>query len=195
MNTIQLRPALKEESRLVAEFYRIASDGVADYIWSLFAQPGEDLLDVGAQRYAREDTDFSYQNCTMVDVNGDVAGMLIAYPMGPDAGQSDLDQIDPVLRPFAILEEPNSYYICGVALHDAYRGQGLGSQLMARAEADAIDHCLGKTSLIVFEENAGAKRLYDRLGYHVVKQETLVPHPLIRHLGEAFLMVKKLESY
>lgn len=160
MNSIEFRPARKKESRLIAEFYRIASDGVADYIWTQLAEPDADILAVGARRYELEDTEFSYRNCTMLDVDDAVAGMLIAYPMSSDAGQADLSQIDPIMRPFAILEEPNSYYICGVALRETYRGQGLGTQLMTRAEADARSCSLTKTSLIVFAENTG------RVGEH-----------------------------
>lgn len=69
MNNLQFRPAEKSDCRAIAFLYSISSDGVADYIWTKLAQPGEDILDVGRRRYEREDTLFSYQNCTVVIVN------------------------------------------------------------------------------------------------------------------------------
>jgi hypothetical protein len=43
---IQFRSAQRSDCRLIASLYSISSDGVADYIWTKLAQPGEDILDV-----------------------------------------------------------------------------------------------------------------------------------------------------
>ena len=84
----QFRPARREDCRKIAELYGISSDGVADYIWRKLAAPGEDPLMVGERRYAREDTVFSYRNCVVAEKDGEVIGMLVAFPMEPepDAG-------------------------------------------------------------------------------------------------------------
>jgi ribosomal protein S18 acetylase RimI-like enzyme len=186
-----VRPADKADAAAIAALYRISSDGVADYIWTRLAEPGEDLLDVGRRRYERENTPFSYQNCTLVEIDGEVAGMLVAFPMHVDP---DAVETDPVLAPYGELEEDGSYYVCGVALFPAFRGRGLGTRLMRLAEEQARARRLGKLSLIVFEANAGAKRLYERLGYREVARAAIVPHPLIRHTGDAVLMVKELRA-
>ncbi len=184
------RPARKSESRIIAQLYSTASDGVADYVWTQLAQPGEDILDVGTRRYARDDTEFSYRNCTMAEVGGEVAGMMVAYSMthNPDP---DPD-MDPVLRPFAILEQPDSYYICGVAIYPQYRNHGLGSRFIEIAQHDALARDLAQLSLIVFENNTRAKRLYERHGFYETARQPVVPHPLIHHTGDALLMVKDL---
>jgi ribosomal protein S18 acetylase RimI-like enzyme len=173
------RPARKSESRVIAELYRISSDGVADYIWTQLAEPGEDVLDVGARRYARENTDFSYQNVTVAVVDDKVVGMLAAYALGPaEQPGTEFDfNIDPVLRPFAILEQPNSYYVSGVAVFPEYRGSGIGGRLMQIAFDEARVRALPQVSLIVFEKNVGAKRLYDRLGFREVMRFTTVATP------------------
>lgn len=87
-----------------------------------------------AARYERENTCFSYQNCTVAEVAGKVVGMLVAFPMHVDPTEVEND---PVLSPYAILEEDDSYYICGVALFPDARGQGVGSQFMRLAEEQA----------------------------------------------------------
>jgi len=190
MNDPVFRPARRQDCPEIAALYRISSDGVADYIWSKLAGPGEDPLVVGQRRYAREDTVFSYLNCTVIEHAGRVIGMLVAYPMHVDP--SDVET-DPVLAPYSKLEVDDSYYICGMALMPEYRGQGLGTRLLALAEEQAGEKGFDKLSLIVFEQNAGAKRLYDKHGYSEVGRAAVYPHPLIHHTGDAILMVKELE--
>lgn len=183
------RPATKADCAAIARLYSISSDGVADYVWTKLAAPGEDILDVGRRRYEREDTLFSYQNCTVVDVDGRVAGMLVAFPMHVDPNYVESD---PVLAPYGALEEDNSYYICGMALFPEYRGQGIGTGLLALAEQHAREKGFSRLSLIVFEKNAGAKQLYERSGYRETKRAAVHPHPLIHYTGDALLMVKDL---
>ena len=60
---VEFRSAVRADAREIARLFQITSEGAADYIWSQLAQPGQDLLDVGAIRYARDDVDFSWQNC------------------------------------------------------------------------------------------------------------------------------------
>jgi len=51
---------------------------------------------------------------------------------------------------------------------------------------------LNKLSLIVFEQNAGAKRLYERLGYREVARKAIYPHPLVHFTGDAILMARDI---
>ena len=187
---IDFRPARRTESRTIAELYRISSDGVADYVWSRLAEPGEDVLDVGARRYAREGTDFSYQNVTLAVVDGQIVGMMAAYVIEPrTASNSDAD-VDPVLLPYTTLEQINSVYISGMALFPAFRGRGIGTQLLDRAVAKANALGLSQLSLIVFEQNVGARQLYERYGFRETMRAPIVAHPLIHCRGDALLMVR-----
>ncbi len=190
MNQERFRPARKEDCATIAALYRISSEGIADYIWTRIAEPGEDVLEVGRRRYERQGTTFSYENCTIVEVGGEIAGMLVAFPMHVDP--SDEEERDPVLAPYSKLEEDASYYICGMALFPAYRGRGIGTRLLELAEAHAREKGFDKLSLLVFEHNAGARRLYQRAGYEEVDRAPLYPHPLVHHTGDVLLMVKRI---
>ena len=188
MNEPSIRPAARAECRTIAELYRISSDGVSDYVWSKLAEPGEEILDVGQRRYEQEDSLFSYRNAEVVERDGDVVGMLVSFPMHADPGYVESD---PILAPYSRLEEPDSYYICAMAVLPEFRGQGIGARLLQLAEEKCRRAGLSKLSLIVFEANAGAKRLYERHGFVETAREAVVPHPLIRYEGDALLMVKQ----
>jgi len=109
MKQFIIRPAINTECRTIAELYSISSDGVADYIWTKMSQPGENIIDVGTRRYQQEDSAFSYRNCSVVEIDGQVAGMLVTFPMYVDPDKPEEE--DPVLAPSSRLEEDNSYYI------------------------------------------------------------------------------------
>ncbi|MGH1441649.1 MAG: GNAT family N-acetyltransferase [Cellvibrionaceae bacterium] len=189
MEKITIRPAMKKDCRKIAELYSISSDGVADYVWTKIAEPEEEIIQVGTQRYERENTDFSYQNCTIAETEGKAAGMLLAFPIHVD---NDYKEEDPVLAPYFELEEDNSYYISSIALFPEHRNKGIGKQLMTLAETHAKEQGFNTLSLIVFEQNSGAKHLYEQLNYQERKRTPVYPHPLIRFTGDAFLMVKEL---
>jgi ribosomal protein S18 acetylase RimI-like enzyme len=184
-----LRPAGKEDCRRIAELFRMASGGVSDYVWLQMAPlfPGAPLLEIGARRYEREGVPFSYQSCTIAEYGGEVIGMCHAYVM--EAREKGDVEHDPVLRPFAELELPDSLYIAGLAVSPTFRGQGLGSRLLGAARREARAWGIRQLSLLCFEQNEAARRLYERSGFRVVDRRRIVPHPLIRHRGNVLLMV------
>lgn len=189
---LTLRPANGRDSRTIAELYQMAAGGVADYIWQDLAEDGESILDAGARRFAREGESVSFENCTMAEAAGEVAGMIHTYGVGElDPVPDDMD---PVLLPYCELEEPHSLYIMGIACRPEFRGRGIGTRLMARAEQHARNLGLGSLSLIAFEENTGSVRLYERLGFTTTARRAIVPHELIKYGGDALLMVAPVDT-
>ncbi len=185
---VLVRPASRRDCRSIAELFLIASDGLAEYIWRQSGPGQASPLDIGEQRYAREDALFSYRNCLIADVHGSVAGMLHSFPMQPPSGR-EAEPPDPVLRPYTELEDYGSLYISGIAVFPAYRGLGIGSRLLAEAHAAARRSGHPRVSLICFENNHGAMRLYRRLGYREIDRRPLVPHPSLRYRdGDAVLL-------
>jgi len=188
--SITYRPAVKQDARRIAELYSLASDGISDYIWSKQARPSDNLLDIGQKRYERRNTAFSYENCLVAEVEGgNVVAVLLAYEM-----QEDFDYVedDPVLKPFWLLEEPNSFYIAGLAVEASWRRRGIARILMQMAEEKCREKKMPALSLIVLEDNTIAHGFYQRLGYREVMRKPIVPHPLIHYTGDALLLVKAL---
>jgi len=193
------RPATEADAAQLAAFYRIASGGVSLCVWRTLRDeyPGLSLLEIGARRYGRLDSPFSFRNSVIVEVDGETAGMLHAYPEDPpsdDAAEAarEAEALPAVLRPYRVLEAPGTWYISAVVLHERYRGRGLGTEMMRLAEQQAAARGHDAISLIVFEQNAGAVRLYERLGYREARRAAIVPDELIDYTGDAILMVKRL---
>lgn len=192
-DTVTIRPARKADCGAIAELFRISSDGLADYIWGqLEVGAGRSLLEIGRARYEREGVAFSYQHCLVADRQGVVVGMLHSFPMEP-AEDPCSEPADPILAPYAALEDYGSLYVSGVAVRAPDRGRGIGHRLLAAAETRAADLGLPRISLICFEANEGATRLYRRLGFSETDRRPLVPHPCLKYdQGDAVLLVRDL---
>ena len=69
----------------------------------------------------------------------------------------------------------NELRFCRVAIHPDQRGKGLG-QSMIESALEAAKQIPDVTiiSLAVFQQNIGAKRCYDKVGFQVVDKEPSV---------------------
>jgi len=191
--TASFRAAIKEDCYEIARLFRIASDGVADYVWSKLAPkyPGLAPLEIGALRYASEEGNFSYKNCMVAEQDRAVIGMLSTFPIKDEQEAGDAPA-DLVLEPYEELEIPGSFYVCALALFPRFRGRGLGTEMLSIAREQARERGFSTLSLLVFEQNEGALRLYKRNGFKVVDQAQVVPHNLIHHTGDVLLMASKV---
>jgi GNAT superfamily N-acetyltransferase len=187
MSAVTIRPAVREDSADIARLFLLSSDGLAEYIWAQIAEPGESLESVGSARYAREGVAFSYENCQVAEEDDRVIGMVHSFPMTEDPGAEP--EADPVLRPYAELEDYGSLYISGLALFETHRNKGIGTRLHEAARDRAKSLHLPQLSLICFERNEGAMRLYRRLGYKEIDRRAIVPHPALHYAdGDAVLL-------
>jgi len=190
---LDIRWARREEAGDIARLFLVSSDGLAAYIWSRMDMPGLSLEEIGAARYARTGTAFSYENCLVALSRGEVVGMAHAFAMDadPDAPEED----DPVLRPYSELEDPGSLYVSGLAVHAPYRGRGIGSELMDCVDGLALAKGLPRISLICFEGNERALRFYRRRGFREIARRPIVPHPSLHYSdGDALLLVRECRT-
>ena len=120
--------------------------------------------------------------------------MAHSFPM--DADPAAEPETDPVLRPYAELEDYRSLYLSGIALFAEHRGQGIGTKLMAAVDERARAVNRPRVSLICFEPNEGAMRWYRRLGYQELARRALVPHPLLHYsAGDAVLLARGVGGF
>jgi ribosomal protein S18 acetylase RimI-like enzyme len=191
---VRLRPATREDAELLARLIDIAGEGFGTYLWSQSAAPGETALDVGRRRAQREDGGFSYRNATLAEVDGKVAALLLGYRLADPYDAGDLQSVPATVRPLIELEAeaPGTWYVNALAAFPEYRGKGLGTLLLAEAENSARKTRVSSLSIIVAEQNEGAKRLYERAGYRAVARRPVVTFPGFAHTGDWLLMTKRV---
>ncbi len=188
------RDARRDDALALAQLIEIAGEGIPTYLWAQQAKPGQSPLDVGSERAARDDANFSYRNAVVAHVEGKVAGMILAYRLAAPSPEelAELPQIPALLRPLVELEHqvPGSYYINALAVFAPYRGSGIGTALLAIAEARAAAAGCDTLSVQVFAENESACRLYRRCGYAVVDRRPVVAHACYPYSTEVLLMTR-----
>lgn len=179
---VRLLRARQSDCRSLADLFRMSKAGLADYIWRQAAEPHECVLDVGARRYARQSGAFSYSNCLVAEMDGELVGMVHAHPMGKPSVDR-VRETDPVLRPFQLLEEPDSLHIASLAVVPFARNLGIGSFLLRAAGWWAGVRGLQRLSLVCFERNERAMALYRRAGLQELRRHPVLAHPMLDHGG------------
>ena len=181
-----IRPARREDAADLARCVDLASEGLVRLVWAELAEPGEDVMAVGARRAARDEGDFSWRNATIAAVEGRVAGGLVAYRIG---APEPLDGLPPAFRPLQALENrvPGTYYVNVLATYPGFRGRGVGSRLLAEAERQSLGRGM---SLIVADGNLRARRLYEAFGFREMAREAVVGEGWTSRSRDWVLMVR-----
>ena len=163
--------ATLDDCLAIAELAQIAGDNMPGHFWQDSQQPGQTIEQAGAERASIETANFSYRNTLLARIDGEVAGMLLAYRL-PAAADNDEDPADfpEFVRPIIELEQcvPESFYINMLATYPRFRGHGSGTALMAQTAPLAQAGDCELISIGVFATNSGALRLYRRLGYELI---------------------------
>jgi len=185
------RPATKNDASVLAELVNYAGEGLPLYLWQQMAGPGETAWDVGRRRAARDEGSFSYRNATIIESNDQCAGCLIGYAI-PDLPEPIPDNMPAIFVPLQELENlaPGTWYINVLAVLPHFRRRGLGTSLIALAEATARARGKNGVSLIVADLNKGARQLYQRCGYSEHARRRIVKENWVSE-AEYFLLLAK----
>lgn len=175
MNDTAFRPATRGDAAVLAELVNDAGQGLPLYLWEQMKEPGESAWDVGRRRAARDEGAFSWRNAIVIECEGEAAGCLIGYGIA-EAPEPIPDDFPVMFRPLQALENlaPGSWYVNVLAVLPVFRNRGFGRRLLARAEEIARAERRGGMSLIVADANAGARRLYERVGYREAARRPMV---------------------
>lgn len=119
--------------------------------------------------------------CWTAIVDGRIAGILTRQSGGEEFYRISTRRVLAAFWPlktlrvlfnFFLLDESpprNALYVESIAVDAEIRGLGIGGKLMAEAETRARELGLPLLALDVIGDNHGAIRLYERLGYQIVK--------------------------
>lgn len=161
------RRATPDDAAAMAELVNFAGDGLPVYLWSRMAAAGQSPWEVGRDRARRETGAFSYRNTVVRDDDGRAAAALIGYPLPDRPDPSAYEDLPAMFVPLQQLEDAASgtWYVNVLAAYPECRGRGFGTDLLAIAERLARESRREGLSIIVADANAGARRLYERVGY------------------------------
>jgi ribosomal protein S18 acetylase RimI-like enzyme len=174
---VEIRNADSTDCLAIAELAQMAGDGIPGYFWADSQQPGQTLEATGAELLKSETANFSYRNTLVACLDGEIAGMLLAYRL-PAAEDNDeeLQDFPEFVRPLIELEQcvAESFYINMLATYPRFRGQGVASELLAEADRLALAVQCELISIAVFASNPDALELYRRLGYETIEQRAVI---------------------
>lgn len=133
-----------------------------------------------------EKNQYSYQNCFVAEENDEIAGAVLIYNGGElkVLRQPVLDYVRLNFNPDFDPEDETQrgeFYIDALGVSPKHQGKGIGSQLLLFLIDEFVNKEKETLGLLVEEGNAGAKKLYEKLGFKVVGTQTLVGKKL-KHL-------------
>ncbi|MED3654953.1 GNAT family N-acetyltransferase [Heyndrickxia sporothermodurans] len=166
---MECRLAMKSDAKEAADYIHLAIHDIAEALTG--EKETEKIREVLSELFRQENNRLSYQNSIVAEIDGKVAGILIAYS-GDDAVELDKPILERLKRigkshvePFDNEADKGDYYIDTVSVVPDFQGRGIGTFLIQSVEQVAKDKGFTRVSLNVAEDNPGAKRLYEKLGY------------------------------
>jgi ribosomal protein S18 acetylase RimI-like enzyme len=177
---MSIRPARPSDSHAAVPLIQAVFDMLSGH----FA-PEEDKGD-NSVRYAwledwfqQENNRFSYQQVLVKEVEGQVVGVIHIYH-GSEAEALDRPLNEHIRRlyndPTFTLDqeaELDEFYIDTLSISPAFSRRGYGTALIRAAEERARELHYDKIAINVDDDNEGACRLYQRLGYENDKEWVL----------------------
>ena len=170
-----IRQAKASDAAHLVRFINMAADDLPLHFWRKSVGPDGDPWAYGRERAARDSGNFSYRNAWLAEVQGTVAACLLGYPAEDQPAAIDPDT-PAIFVPLLELEAlaPGSWYLNVLATDAPFRGQGLGSALLAHAEAMTLQSGRRTISLIAEDSHLDALHLYRAKRYHEVARRPVV---------------------
>lgn len=188
-----IRDARADDADHLVRFINMAADDLPLHFWKKSAGPGVDPIAYGRERAARETGNFSFRNAWLAEVEGQVAACLLGYPAATEPEPIE-PGTPPIFVPLLELENlaPGSWYLNVLATYPEFRGKGLGSALLSKAEE--VTRAAGRktVSLIAEDTHQDALRLYRVKGFTEVARRPVVKDDWPVEASEWILFTKAL---
>jgi len=184
------RLATPDDASALADLVDFAGEGLPHHLWTQLAQADQDPWEIGRSRQAARARE---GQIVVADCGQGAIASLTGYAIGAQPMPIGVD-MPGLLRPLQELENLvlKSWYVNVLACYPRYRGMGYGTQLLGLAERIATGANLDEMSIIVACDNAGARRLYERLGYREVARRACIRDGWQTETKAWVLLTKKL---
>jgi ribosomal protein S18 acetylase RimI-like enzyme len=171
---VSIRAARKEDAQTAIPLFITVHSGFVNILAGSMSE--QDVLATLIQFFQTERNRLSYQNILVAEDEQRIVGLLLAYH-GSQAHDLDHPLIEKMCsacgNPALTLDREageDEFYIDTVVVASAFANRGIGTRLMGAVEEWARRLHYHKLSLNVYQENEGAHRLYQRLGYSVSEE-------------------------
>ena len=177
---MKIREGIPEDADEAVYLMNLAIDEIGQALTG--EQEEAAILEVMASFFKKKQNRLSHENTLVIEENSEIIGVIVVYH-GSEAEKLDWPLIEQVRLKSGnsdllidIESEPEDYYIDTVCVKPSYRGNRLGTTLIAEAEKRGRNLGYGRMSLNVEADNKGARALYQKLGYQKVGSKTIYGH-------------------
>jgi ribosomal protein S18 acetylase RimI-like enzyme len=176
---ITIRPATEADAALIAQVVAMAigdEEGVRHYC-------GEQYLDVLADIASQSDTQYSWQQTLVAEVDGEAVGAVVGYDGGElsrlrEGTYGVIRKTIAEAQPIIDETEAGEYYLDSVSVLPHFQGRGIGRVLVAAFCSKAFAEGHQRVGLIVDRENPRAESLYASLGFRRVGTKPFFGHKM-----------------
>ena len=175
---LNIRKATKDDAPIIATVVAMAIGEETAILYG-----GDNYMCVFEEIALLEDSQYSYRNAFVAEVNGNAVGAVIAYD-GAELHRLRKATLDVISKYTAkelqIVDETDAseFYLDSLAVLSEYRGRGIGAQLILAVKDRAFNEYGKNLGLLVDFENPDAERLYQSVGFERVDVKDFLGHKM-----------------
>ena len=175
---LNIRKATKDDAPLIAKVVAMAIGEESAVLYG-----GDNYMKVFEEIALLEDSQYSYRNAFVAEVDGNAVGAVVAYD-GADLHplrKSTLDVLSKHIgREMQIADETDAseFYLDSLAVLPEYRGRGVGVKLILAVKERAFNEYNKNLGLLVDFENPDAERLYKSVGFERADVKDFLGHKM-----------------
>lgn len=178
MKEILIRKATKDDAPLIAKVVAMAIGEETAVFYG-----GENYMNTFEEIALLENSQYSYRNAFVAEVDGEIAGAVVGYDGAKlhNLREATLDIIfKHTGKELQIADETDAseFYLDSLAVMPEYRGCGVGSKLILAMNERASQEYKKPIGLLVDFENPDAERLYKSLGFERVEVKDFLGHKM-----------------
>jgi len=174
-----------------------ASGGILEFLFhDLVSNRTADQLMADILR--EESGNESYENAIIAEYQNEIIGIVYSYPAKFHEISEETRNFFPsdrlkFLADFYNSRVDHSLFLDSIYVDEKFRGQGIGSKLIALTKQKAKDQGYKQLSLMVMSDNQVARKAYERSNFRIVKHIDIKEHWLIPNKGGIYLLVSDVD--
>ena len=175
---LKIRKSTKDDVPLIAKVVAMAIGEESAILYG-----GENYMNVFEEIALLEDSQYSYRNAFVAEVDGSAVGAVVAYDGAElhPLRKATLEVISKHTgREMQIADETDAseFYLDSLAVLPEYRGRGVGAQLIHAVKERAFNEYNKDLGLLVDFENPDAERLYKSVGFERADVKDFLGHKM-----------------